>query len=560
MTPSAYQKISISRWISVWVRTYFISLCKFIMISSSYNFGVLTGILVMPQFLLDMQISQNSQQHGSYLISTMTAAAFIGSLVSGPFADIIGRKGLTLLATTIFVFGDVLQVGADSIAMLYGGRVMTGISLGILSMVVPLYQSEISPKEMRGRLVSTVQLGIVSGIAVAYWVDYAALSLTGSMAWRLPFGLQLIPAILFFVGLLNAPESTYIIHNSPRYLVQRQQDRHALEVLSTIRGNGQKNHTDVLMEFTEIKQSITFEREHTSRDYWYLFKQGNDNNQRRLVLGIAVQMFQQLTGANAILMYAPKIFETTGIAGANATLFANGISGILNWVSAIPSLIVMDKWGRRPTLVVGSVVCSICLTVMAVVTGLHASDEPNVTSTSTGSLSGERNLTLLALDDTQHTVVFMVMMYLYVFVYGCSWGSAGWTYPTELYSQGVRAKALGITSAASWLASFAVIQISPLLMDRAQWRFYATYAIICACLAVITHKFLPETMGKSLEEVDLIFTCDFNSYDQAVHHPKTAAEALERLEQMHSKQSHLFSFGFNSTSNALVGSENSSTV
>ncbi|KAI9018127.1 hypothetical protein CLU79DRAFT_761851 [Phycomyces nitens] len=529
-----------------------------------YNFGVLTGVLAMPQFLEDMEFSTmgqaEQQRQGSLLISTMMAAAFLGSLAAGPLADLIGRKGLTLLGTTIFVFGDVLQVGADSIAMVYGGRVMTGTSVGMISVVVPLCkykqehlskyntltfavdQSEIAPKEMRGRLVSTIQLSSGLGMGIAYWIDYAGLKVDGSMAWRLPFGLQLIPAIIFFVGMLATPES-------PRYLVQKQQDRRAIEVLATIRGDGTRDHPDVLMEFTEIKQSITYERQHTSGDYWYLFKRGNDNNQRRLLLGMAVQIFQQLTGVNAILLYAPMLFETTGASGGNATLFANGISGIINCVSAIPPLVIMDRWGRRPTLVTGSIICSMCLIVMSIISGIHGSVEPNDSAKPTGSLADESSLTLLALDGTGYTIAFMVTMYVYIFSYGCSWGPAGWAYPTELYSQGVRAKALGITSAASWIATFAVIQLSPFILNQVQWKFYTIYAVICAVLALVIYKYLPETMGKSLEEVDLIFTCDFNTYDHAVHHPQTAAEALERLEHMHNKQSHLFNFGASGVSN-----------
>ncbi|OAD71193.1 hypothetical protein PHYBLDRAFT_114627 [Phycomyces blakesleeanus NRRL 1555(-)] len=480
----------------------------------------------------------DQQRQGSLLISTMMAAAFVGSLAAGPLADIIGRKGLTLLGTTIFVFGDVLQVGADSIAMVYGGRVMTGTSDDICS-----YQSEIAPKEMRGRLVSTIQLSIGLGMGLAYWIDYAGLKVQGSMSWRLPFGLQLIPAIIFFVGMLATPES-------PRYLVQKQQDRRAIEVLALIRGDGKRDHPDVLMEFTEIKQSITYERQHTSGDYWYLFKRGNDNNQRRLLLGMAVQIFQQLTGVNAIMLYAPMLFETTGASGGNATLFANGISGIINCVSAIPPLIIMDRWGRRPTLVMGSIICSMCLIVMSIISGIHGTVEANDSAKPTGSLADESSLTLLALDGRGYTIAFMVTMYVYIFSYGCSWGPAGWAYPTELYSQG-KYKALGITSAASWIATFAVIQLSPFILDQVQWKFYTIYAVICAVLALVIYKYLPETMGKSLEEVDLIFTCDFNTYDHAVHHPQTAAEALERLEHMHNKQSHLFNFGTSGISNNL---------
>lgn len=154
----------------------------------------------MPSFQLDMNIANDTTS--SALISTLMAGAFIGAILSGPLADAIGRKALMAFGTTIFIFGNILQVGADNINTMYGGRGVTGVSLGIISMVVPLYQSELAPKTMRGRLISIQQFAISLGICLSYWLDYLFVNVGGSSGWRLAFGLQLIPAVMCLVGVI----------------------------------------------------------------------------------------------------------------------------------------------------------------------------------------------------------------------------------------------------------------------------------------------------------------------------------------------------------------------
>ncbi|ORY94510.1 and other transporter-domain-containing protein [Syncephalastrum racemosum] len=488
-----------------------------------YEFSVLTGVVTMPNFQTEIATSKDS----SSLVSTLMAGAFFGALASGPLADIAGRRGLMALGTLIFGLGGILQTGASAISHVYAGRAVTGVSIGFLSMVVPLYQSEIAPKNYRGRLISIQQFSITLGICVANWINFGTMTIANSSSWRLPLGLPLIPAFVYLIGTLFLPQS-------PRYLIFKHKDKEALQVLSQIRGDGTIYHPDVLMEFAEIKQSISFEQSLDSRRYWRLFQRGTENNRKRLLLGMAVQIFQQLTGANALFLYAPQIFQAAGIKGRYTSLFANGISGLVNLVFTVPPILFIDRIGRRPTLIAGSIVCCICvilMTILSALTGLTSAIGDN--SSETAPVQMHPLSTLSNIDEGEATIAFIVMMYLFIASYACSWGPIGWIYPAELYSQEVRAQALGITTAANWLFNYGVTELTPLMYANIEWRAFLVYSIFCAVIPCIVYRYFPETMGKSLEEVDLVFSLNFNYYDVNVHHPQTAMAAIHQVEQIH---------------------------
>ncbi|KAI9259690.1 hypothetical protein BDA99DRAFT_99227 [Phascolomyces articulosus] len=402
-------------------------------------------------------------------------------------------------------------------------------------MVIPLYQSEIAPKDMRGRLVSVQQLAIAFGICTSYWVGYGFIDIDSSLSWRLPLGIPLIVALIYAIGILMMPRS-------PRYLVHKHMDHQALKSLAFIRGDGSLCHPDVLMEYVEIKQSIRFEETYGSKHYGRLFRKGWENNRKRLLLGMAVQIFQQLTGANSLFLYAPQIFQALGIRGRHSTLLANGISGTINFVFSIPPIFIIDRWGRRPTLVIGSIFCCLCTIVMAIVgavTGL--TDHIRAIYAMDPNPNTPRNVDFITIpgsSDSNGSIAFLVVMYLFIACFALTWGPAGWIFPTELYSQDVRAQALGLTTAANWLFNYGVSQITPIMYVNIRWKTFATYAVLCAVIAFVVYRYFPETKGKSLEEIDLIFSGNFNYYDLNVHHPQTAAAALDVLDRAHARHSH----------------------
>ncbi|KAI9277178.1 sugar transporter [Phascolomyces articulosus] len=467
----------------------------------------------------------------------MMAAAFVGAIVSGPLADIMGRRGLAMACTILSILGDLLLVSAYELSMFYAGRAITGVSVGMLSMVLPLYLTEVAPLSLRGRAIAFHQFCIILGISIAFWVTYGSYYLYEDKAWRVPLGVQLIPTLIFGVALFLVPQS-------PRYLVQKHRDEEALKVLSMIRGDGTIEHSAVQMEFAEIKQTLMFEEKHEKIGYRSLFHRGKDKNPQRLLLGIFAQAFQQLTGANTLMLFAPLIFHATGITtGRVPTLFANGISGVVMVVATIPAMLLIDRWSRRKTMIIGALGCGVSLLVMSIIAGTSQYEYDGLEHYfSDAAAHSEYDSSTSMGCPTPRSVIFFAMFYIFLAFYGCTWGPLGWIYPAELYSQGVRSKALGITTASNWFFTFGVIQIAPLAFEQIQWKVYVIYCVFCFTIAAIVYRYFPETRGKSLEEMDLLFSGNFKSFDPAVHHPTTASEALAYIEQKNSKYNNQLSF------------------
>ncbi|KAL1929611.1 hypothetical protein VTP01DRAFT_1749, partial [Rhizomucor pusillus] len=505
--------------LSVTTRIYL--LCSFMSLGGllfGYELGILTGVYSMDSFQTQVDVQNKS----TALTSSLMAGAFVGALASGPLANFIGRRGIVCFGLVLFLLGGILQTGADEIGKIYAGRAVSGLCVGMLSMAVPLYHSEIAPKHLRGRLISIQQFAITLGICVAAWVDYGFSEVASSASWRIPFGLPLTVALVYLIGSLLIPRS-------PRFLIDKHMDGEALHVLSLVRGDGTSDHPQVLMEYIEIKQSILFEEKFKPKHYWTLFRKGPDNNRKRLLLGMGVQIFQQLTMINALLLYAPALYQAAGIRGRQSVLLANGINSIVNLVFTIPPIIFIDRWGRRPIMIIGSIICCISVIIMTIISAITGLADTisiihNVEKSQSAAAQGAATGA-----DSKDAIVFLVMMYVFIASFACTWGPIGWIYPTELYSQDVRAQALGITTAANWLFNFGVTQLTPIMFNNIQWKAFVVYDCFLFVMPFIVYRYFPETMGKSLEEVDLIFTCNFNYYDVNVHHPQTAAAALVQM-------------------------------
>ncbi|CAO3631168.1 unnamed protein product [Cunninghamella echinulata] len=349
------------------------------------------------------------------LSGSMMLGAFFGSLFGGLIADIIGRKQLMLLSTGIFIFGNIMQVGADTFSTLIGGRIVTGFSVGILSMVVPLYQGELAPKNKRGQLITIYQFAITLGIGLSYWINFGTVRIPSNTSWRLPFGLQLIPCLIFSLCIPFIPES-------PRYLMYKNMDKKALETLAKIRGDGTCHHPDVFMEYISIKQNITFERRFKNNgNYKRLFIKGPENNRKRLMIGLLVQCFQQLVGINIILMFAPQIMSAAGLGSAYSTLFANSISGTINIVMTIPAFFLMDRLSRRMIMITGSILCCIFLIIMAILSHTaHFQYKKEIWDQSSPESNQD---SFLGLPQQEKSIMFafiaMIFLYVAVFAFTC---------------------------------------------------------------------------------------------------------------------------------------------
>ncbi|CAG8679882.1 22844_t:CDS:10 [Rhizophagus irregularis] len=415
-----------------------------------YDIGVISGILTMSHFR--EKFPSGPAKEGS-IVSSLLAGCFFGALVSGYFADKIGRKFSILGASMVFIVGSVLQATATTFIQLYFGRVVAGVSIGILSMIVPLYQSEISPKEIRGRLISFQQWSITIGI---------------------PLWIQNVPALILAFGMPFLPFS-------PRWLVHSDRDEEAITVLAKLRAGGDRTAVAVQKEYTEIKDNVRFEREFAAKNYSELVKRGPENIRRRVLLGIFIQIFQQLNGINAIMFYAPQIYNNAGID------LSTGINGFVNILATIPAILWVDRWGRRPTLISGSIIMGASMLVIGSILAING----------TKYFDSSLGKNFIKLDNKASSLAVIIFIYIFVAGFAYSWGPTRWIYPAEIYPLRIRGKAMSITTAFNWLFNFVLGQIVPILLNSITWGII---------MAISVHIFYPETKGNSLEEMDSIFS------------------------------------------------------
>ncbi|KAJ1867559.1 hypothetical protein LPJ57_005862 [Coemansia sp. RSA 486] len=351
-------------------------------------------------------------------------------------------------------------------------------------MTVPVFQSEIAPAHIRGRLVSLQQWAITWGLLVAYWIDYGCHFIKSDASWRIPIGIQIVPALILFVSMVFMPYS-------PRWLVDNDRVDEAHKVLANLRASGDKNNDEVVEELEEIKEAVRIDRETAVRSYLELFR---FPIRRRVILGVVIQILQQLTGINVVMYYASTIFRQSGLSGNNASLLAQGINGVVNMLATIPAILWIDRWGRRKTLMFGSLGCGVTYFIQAVATG--------ATQNKTVDENGDVNLNMP--DGPSYLVI--VMMYLFVISFAMSWGPIGWIYPSEIFPMRIRSKANSITTASNWLFNFIIGLVAPILIKKITWGLDLIFAIIMFAAIGIIYVFFPETKNRNLEDMEVIFT------------------------------------------------------
>lgn len=387
----------------------------------------------------------------------------------------------------VFIIGVAIQTGANGFAMMIVGRVVGGLGIGTLSMVVPLFISEIAPKEIRGRLISLQQLMITVGLMIAFWVSVGTEKYTNSASWRIPTGIQLGPGLILVTGSLFLPES-------PRWLVKKGRKEEALRTLAKLHADGDETNPYVVEEHNDICQQVELEQRVSVTSYTELFKK---EVRRRLFLGVLVQVFQQFTGINSILYYAPKIFQQAGVEGKTASLIASGVNGVLNMIATLPAILFLDKLGRRGTLMTGAIVMGAAMILCGAVMGGTASIEID-------PASGEKVVDMSG--NVSASYFCIVMIYIFVAGFAASWGPVGWVYPAEIYPLNIRAKATSITTSANWLMNFVISQIVPSMLAGITWGTYIFFGCCCVVMTICVFLFYPETKGRSLEEMDYVFS------------------------------------------------------
>ncbi|KDQ53923.1 hypothetical protein JAAARDRAFT_38894 [Jaapia argillacea MUCL 33604] len=432
---------------------------------------------------LNLYHNPSSNAQGA-IVASMPAGSFVGSLLVSKLADKIGRRNTVILSGWVWVVGSILQCASINRGMLVVGRIVSGLAVGLASSIVPIYQSEITAPSIRGRLVSMQQWAITWGILLQYFVQFGCSYINGVASFRIPWGLQMIPAIILSTGMLLFPES-------PRWLIDHDREEEALQILADLHGGGDKNHELVVLEFEEIKGQVMFERTEGAKSYKDLLKPGI---LRRVGLGCSLQMWSQLTGMNIMMYYIVYVFQGAGLTGRRGNLIADSVQYVLNVALTIPAIIYIDKWGRRPMLIIGTLLMGFWLFLVGGLQGKYGA---------WGDVGGSR--VWLINGHEAATKAIIVCSYLFVCSFAITVGPVSWTYPAEIFPMRVRAKAVSVATATNWIFNFALAWAVPPGLSTIAYKTYFIFGTFnfAACIHFIFC--FPETAGRTLEEIEDVF-------------------------------------------------------
>jgi sugar porter (SP) family MFS transporter len=451
------------------------------------------------------------------ITASMPAGSLVGSLMSSFIADKYSRKVALQFSCVLWIIGSILMTAAQNVAMLCVGRVICGLCVGIASSIVPVYQSEIAPKEIRGRVVSLQQWAITWGILIQYFIQFGAAEGTGggskdpnqpTAAFRIPWGVQMVPAFILFVGLFFFPYS-------PRWLASKDRLDEALRVLANLHGKGDVNHPKVLAQYQEIEEALRLEREQSSSSIKDLVA---PKMFKRVLLGMSIQMWSQLCGMNIMMYYIVYIMEGAQIASPLATA---SIQYVINVVLTLPAIVFLDKWGRRPSLILGSFGMMTWLFISGALQQYYG--QPNTGETLTPQNS---DITWIVHNNRPVSSAIVSCSYLFVATFATTWGPVSWTYPAEIFPSKIRAKAVSLATASNWFWNMVLAFGVPPLLWNISYKMYYIFGAFNAAAFVHMALLAPETKGYTLEEMDEVFDSGLPAWKR--HKKSSRLEELER--------------------------------
>ncbi|EME47811.1 hypothetical protein DOTSEDRAFT_69671 [Dothistroma septosporum NZE10] len=420
------------------------------------------------------------------ITASMAGGSWLASLFSGFLSDAVGRKRAIMVGSVIWIVGCIIVAAAQNIPMLIVGRIINGFCVGICSAQVPVYITEIAPPTKRGRLVGAQQWAITWGILIMFYISYGCSFISGTAAFRVPWALQMIPAVILFLGMIVLPES-------PRWLATKDKWEECEQVLILTHGNGEPNSPLVAHELEEIKEWLEIERQSQNVSYWELFSPRYIN---RTHIGLFTQIWSQLTGMNVMMYYITYVFTMAGLTG-NTLLVSSSIQYVINVVMTVPALIWIDRVGRRPLLLLGSTLMATWLFANAAILAVHGTDPgpngvDNIKEASV-QVSGAASKAVIACS------------YLFVASYAPTWGPVSWVYPAELFPNRLRGKAVALATSGNWAFNFALGYFVPPAFINIKWQTYILFAVFCVAMTIHVFFIFPETAGKPLEEVTEMF-------------------------------------------------------
>lgn len=420
---------------------------------SGYDTGVISGALL---FINETWILPDTLQ--GFLVSSVLIGAVIGAATNGVLADIFGRKKIIMATAVIFILGSVMCAFAPNVYVLIISRIFVGFAVGIVNFVVPLYLSEISPKNLRGTLVSLYQWAITSGILFSYFINAAFAQAVYNWRWMLFAGV--LPGLILFFGM-------YLMSDTPRWLVSKNREDEAKVIFQKIEPD-----IDTEKEIQDIKATLKTE----GQDKKFRFKKWMI---MPFVVGVGIMFAQICTGINTIIYYAPTIFKTAGFDSNLTAIYATTGIGVVNFVMTIVAVFFTDRLGRKPLLYFG-------------LTGVMFSLFALGTSFAFANILGS-SLKWVAVGS----------LVTYIVCFAMSLGPIGWILVSEVFPLKIRGVAMSICTVSNFAFNFFVVGSFPILLHRigGAWTFWMFGAVSLLCI-IFVYFFVPETKGISLEQIE----------------------------------------------------------
>ncbi|ABN67990.2 Sugar UpTake (tentative) [Scheffersomyces stipitis CBS 6054] len=471
-----------------------------------FDTGTISGFLNMSDFL--SRFGQDGSE-GKYLsdirvgliVSIFNIGCAIGGIFLSKIGDVYGRRIGIISAMVVYVVGIIIQISSqDKWYQLTIGRGVTGLAVGTVSVLSPMFISESAPKHLRGTLVYCYQLCITLGIFIGYCVTYGTKDLNDSRQWRVPLGLCFLWAIFLVVGMLAMPES-------PRFLIEKKRIEEAKKSLA--RSNKlSPEDPGVYTELQLIQAGIDREAAAGSASWMELIT-GKPAIFRRVIMGIILQSLQQLTGVNYFFYYGTTIFQAVGLQDSFQTSI---ILGTVNFLSTFVGIWAIERFGRRQCLLVGSAGMFVCFIIYSVIGTTHLFIDGVVDNDNTRQSSG-------------NAMIFITC--LFIFFFACTWAGGVFTIISESYPLRIRSKAMSIATAANWMWGFLISFCTPFIVNAINFKFGFVFTGCLLFSFFYVYFFVSETKGLSLEEVDELYAEGIAPWKSGAWVPPSAQQQMQ---------------------------------
>ncbi|KAJ9645765.1 hypothetical protein H2201_003652 [Coniosporium apollinis] len=452
-----------------------------------WDTGLIGGVLTMDAFQNSFNLDKKSKDFANLqgnIVSVLQAGCFFGAMSSFYVSDKFGRKTALIIADAIFIIGSTIQtccgIGNTSLIPLYIGRFIGGFGVGLISAVVPTYIGENANKEIRGRCIGCMQLFNVTGIMFSYFVNYGmALNMQGSLSdlkWRVPFALQMLPGAILLAGIVFQNES-------PRWLVEKNRHSDAQSALAKVRGKPEDDPS-VLQELNEIIEDF-----HGHEQLPLLGQLKAVCESKRVFyqasFAVILMVWQQLTGTNSINYYSPQIFQSIGLQGTNAGLFATGIYGVVKVVvTALGLMLATEQIGRKWSLISGAIGQAFAMYYIGINSAAHP---PSI----------------YGLDG--NGIFSIVCVYLFVVFYSFGWGPTPFILSSECSPNHVRSLVMAAALMTQWLFNFIIAKLTPIMLAKITYGTFLLFGSFCILMCIYAICCVPETKSVPLESINLLF-------------------------------------------------------